>query len=204
LPSLLAGIRFLNQEDVGLIAIPCNTSHHWYEQLSAQSVAPILNIAQITVDAIPAKRFTRVAVFATRGTLASGLYGRELQRRCLAQVHLNDTLQDQVDACIRDVKGGEMRGAVRRLKSAAVGAATLGATALVLGCTELSVAAESAKRLELPATDSSHQLAAAAVEFGVRRQWNRIAPSKAGTAGLGAESSNSRPDAASVLLIGRT
>lgn len=172
LPHLLAGIEFLNQAGVGLIAIPCNTSHHWYEQLRARSAAPILHIAQVTVNSIPTENAHRVAVFATRGTLASGFYGRELQRRGLVTVQVDDALQGRVDACIRDVKAGEMRSAVRRLKSAAAGAAANGATALVLGCTELSVAADGAKRLELPVIDSSQQLAAAAVRFGVQRRWN--------------------------------
>src|SRR6185295_13188175 len=66
LPQLLAGIDFLNDAMVGVVAIPCNSSHHWYDQMSARAKAPILHIAKTCVGAI-ADPSLKVAVFATRG-----------------------------------------------------------------------------------------------------------------------------------------
>ena len=45
LPMLLSGIDFLNTSGVGVIAIPCNSSHHWYAQMSERSAVPILHKA---------------------------------------------------------------------------------------------------------------------------------------------------------------
>jgi aspartate racemase len=52
LPQLLEGIEKLNQAGASHIAIPCNTAHHWYPQLSAASDAPILHIVDATLDAL--------------------------------------------------------------------------------------------------------------------------------------------------------
>ncbi|MDB5874548.1 MAG: aspartate racemase, partial [Ramlibacter sp.] len=52
LPQLLKGIDFLNTAGVGVIAIPCNSSHHWYGQMVAKSGVPILHIARSCVAAI--------------------------------------------------------------------------------------------------------------------------------------------------------
>lgn len=172
LPRLLAGIEFLNRAGVGLIAIPCNSSHHWYEDLSARSRVPILHIAQISVAAVRPEADDRVAVFATRGTIVSGFYARELEFQRIIRVPLDGALQDSVDACIQDVKSGRLDSAVARLQSAAAVAAGLGATALIMGCTELCVAAEIAGTLELKTVDSSLELAAAAVKFAIERGWN--------------------------------
>lgn len=175
LPLLLEGIEFLNRGRVDVIAIPCNTSHHWYEALSARSAAPILHIAQVTVASIPLGADQRVAVFATRGTLASGFYARELQRRRVASFVVDEALQGQVDACIRDVKEGNVADGARRIGFAAAEAAAGGATALILGCTELSIAMAVVGPVDLPVFDSSQQLAAAAVRLGMQRGWNRAA-----------------------------
>jgi aspartate racemase len=81
LPFLLKGIEFLNSVKVGVIAIPCNSSHHWYEQMSAASKVPILHIAASCVAALGEEAGQRVAILATRGALASGFYQRALQER---------------------------------------------------------------------------------------------------------------------------
>ena len=52
LPLLLQGIDFLNACEVGVVAIPCNSSHHWYDELRQRSRAPILHIAHTCVAAI--------------------------------------------------------------------------------------------------------------------------------------------------------
>lgn len=177
LPQLLAGIDFLNHAGAGLIAIPCNTAHHWYEELSARSAAPILHIARVTANSIRlgGEGTVRVAVLATRGSLASGFYDRELERRGIACVPLNEGIQEHVDACIREVKAGAMRSAVSSLNSAVALAAGTGATAVITGCTELSVAAQSAGPMILDVFDSALALARAAVQFGLDRGWNRVA-----------------------------
>ena len=174
LPQLLAGIEILNQAAVGVIAIPCNSSHHWFDEMSRSSKAPLLHIAKACVEAIPSSGVSRVAIFATRGTLASGFYQRELLARGI-EFMLPDPVgaQDQVDSCIREVKAGHLGAGAKHLTEACRDVARQGATALILACTEMSLAGRHAEVSGLVLIDSSLELARASVAFSLARGWNR-------------------------------
>ena len=174
LPQLLAGIRFLNQIEVGVIAIPCNSSHHWYDDMSRSSPVPILHIAECCVKAIPAQAGGKVAVLATRGALASGFYQRELARRGIEHFlpGASDS-QVHVDDCIRAIKAGDLQGGGQHLELALRDAAESGAGAVIMGCTEIPIAARHADVHGLALIDSSLELARASVAFALERGWNR-------------------------------
>jgi len=174
LPQLLMGIDFLNGAKVGVIAIPCNSSHHWYEQLSARSHVPILHIAQTCVAAIPQDPGTTVAVLATRGALASGFYQRALQSRELRHLVPDpDGAQNDVDHCIREIKAGNFEAGGRHLASVLQVVAAAGATSVVMGCTEIPIAARHADTAGLRMVDSSLELARASVNYALERGWDR-------------------------------
>jgi len=180
LRALLAGIDVLNDADVGVIAIPCNSSHHWYAQIAAHSRAPVIHIAQSCVAAIATAsedRPVRVAVLATRGALASGFYQQALRERGIDfLVPDAATGQDHVDACIRAVKAGDVRAGAAAFELALQALAATGATAVIMGCTELPIAAHAAHAAEhsaLTLIDSSLELARATVAFALDKGWNK-------------------------------
>jgi aspartate racemase len=172
LPQLLAGIRMLNEIPVGVIAIPCNSSHHWYDEMSRGSKVPILHIARCCVEAIPPGK-GKVAIFATRGALVSGFYQRELAARRIDYL-LPDPEQGQqhVDDCIHAIKAGDFAAGALHLESACRDAAAAGASALIMGCTEIPIAARTADVHGLALIDSSLELARAAVAFALAQRWN--------------------------------
>ena len=174
LPQLLNGIRFLNDSGVGVIAIPCNSSHHWYEQMSRESAVPVLHIARACVEAVARAGARRAAIFATRGALASGFYQRELQAHGLDFIVPSEQgVQIDVDDCIRDVKGGQLVAAAAAMTRACKGALAQGADAVIMGCTELPVAVREAQTGALVLVDSSLELARASVAYGLARGWNK-------------------------------
>ncbi|MES3002154.1 MAG: amino acid racemase [Pseudomonadota bacterium] len=174
LPRLLEGIAFLNQVGVGVVAIPCNSSHHWYDQLSAASQAPILHIAQSCVAALGDEPGQRVAIFATRGALASGFYQRALADRGIGTfVPSASGGQMLVDECVRAVKAGDMRASGTALGHALGEAREQGVTAVIMGCTEIPIAARHTDSRGLRLVDSSLELARAVVNYGVERGWNK-------------------------------
>lgn len=174
LPQLLLGIEFLNKAGVGVIAIPCNSSHHWYEQMCQNSDVPILHIAQACIAAIPQQDTSRVAVFATRGALASGFYQRELNARGIQHMVPDpDKAQALVDQCIREIKAGLTEDGGRSLSGAFALAREQGATSVIMGCTEIPIAARCADPGGLQLVDSSLELARASVNFALARGWNR-------------------------------
>jgi aspartate racemase len=174
LPQLLQGIECLNEAQVGVIAIPCNSSHHWYAQMCERSKAPILHIASSCVAAIPEDGAPVVAVFATRGALASGFYQRALADRGIEHIVPEPGRpQELVDNCIREVKAGQVQAASVSLSQAFAAAQAQGATAVIMGCTEIPIAARSADARGLMLLDSSLELARASVNFALERRWNR-------------------------------
>jgi aspartate racemase len=172
LPQLLAGIDFLNQSGVGVIAIPCNSSHHWYAQMSARSKVPILHIAHACVAGIDAAD-GKVAVFATRGALASGFYQEALAAKGIGFMVPEDGGQTLVDSCIRQIKAGQLDEGGRSLGLALKQAKNEGAASVIMGCTEIPIAARHAEVLGLRLVDSSLELARASVNFALERGWNR-------------------------------
>jgi aspartate racemase len=176
LPRLLEGVAFMVQAGAGVIAIPCNSSHHWYDQMSAASPVPILHIGRTCVGAIIPGPGQRVAIFATRGALTSGFYQRELQHRGIEfLVPDSGHAQTLVDDCIREVKGGDMAASGRSLGAAFELAREQGATAVIMGCTEIPIAARHTSAQGLHLVDSSLELARAAVDYALERGWNRAA-----------------------------
>lgn len=176
LPALLANVDVLNHIGVGIVAIPCNSSHHWYPQIAQRSRAPVIHIAQCCVAAMSATPRARVAVLATRGALMSGFYQSALRERGIEFFVPDSAIgQDDVDACIRSVKAGDVPAGTAALDRALVAIAAAGATAVIMGCTEIPIAARAAAPMPLTLVDSSLELARATVAFALDKGWNRPA-----------------------------
>jgi aspartate racemase len=172
LPALLRGIDMLNRNEVELVVIPCNSAHHWYDAMCEQSRAPILHIAEASVAALPAG-IERVAVLATGGTYRCGLYQRMLAARGLESVEPDPGTQQHIDACIRDVKAGQIGASTEHLARALDWFVRRGAQAAILGCTELPLANERMIAPPIPMIDSTLELARATVSYGLSHGWNR-------------------------------
>jgi aspartate racemase len=174
LPGLIEGIEMLNRNGVGVIAVPCNSAHHWYAQMQARSAAPIVNIAEACVDAVP-ETARRVAVLATAGTLASGFYQAKLAARDIEPVLPGPAVQPLVTACIRAIKAGDVDEAALQLSAALAVLAAQRVSVAVMGCTEIPVAAQhllASSTSSFTLIDSSLELARATVAFGEARGWH--------------------------------
>ncbi|MBZ9853110.1 amino acid racemase [Mesorhizobium sp. CA13] len=145
LPSLKAAVSTLNALGVACIAMPCNTAHHWYEQLAASSQARIIHIA----DAVVAETHRslgrgKVTILATQGTLVSGFYRDKMLAAGFELCFPAGTeFQGRVDRAIGLVKRGSIAEAASETERALEIARSAGADTAVLGCTELSVVAAS-------------------------------------------------------------
>jgi aspartate racemase len=173
LDGLLNGIDMLNRNGVGLIAIPCNSAHHWHAQMLARSAAPILHIAEACVAAVPVSA-RRVAVLGTGGTLVSGFYQAALAARDLEPLLPDAGLQKHIAACIHEVKAGALEAAAAQLAIVLDALAAQGVGAAVMGCTEIPLAARHLPDPPFMLIDSSLELARATVSFAVARGWNRL------------------------------
>ena len=173
LPTLLLGLKRLQEAGALAIVIPCNTSHHWFDQLQAATPAPILHIADAALAALPTDP-RPVAILATRGALASGFYQRKLEARgqCWRQPTGN-TEQDAVDRAIACIKAGDPDAAGAAMATAWQHCADAGVGAAIMACTEIPLAALHAPPPPFALIDTNLELARCAVAHALARGWNR-------------------------------
>lgn len=177
LPHLLHGIDLLNDNKVGVIVVPCNSAHHWYTQLSQRAHVPIIHIAHACVERLAQSVGSRVLVLATRGALRSGFYQQALVQAGMVAVEPDpETEQPWVDDCIRQIKAGDLSAGAASLGRVLMQAKALDVTAVIMGCTEIPIAAQYCDDQGLQLADSSLTLAQAAVDYAVQRQWHRVMP----------------------------
>ena len=168
LPRMAAGLDLLARMGAQLIAIPCNTAHHYWAQLQAGVEIPVLNMITETVQAIRRDHpsVVRVGIMATSGTMAVGLYQDALRAAGLTPVEPTaDEVAQMMEAIYgeRGVKAGFETGLAKDLLLG-VGKALMdrGAQALILGCTEIPLAVHDGD-LPVPLIASNQILAEAAV-----------------------------------------
>lgn len=167
-PVMAGDARRLERFGVSFLVVPCNTAHHFTEQVVGAVSVPVLSIIDETV-AEAARRvpdLRRVGVLATSGTLHARVYHRALEACGVEPVQPSPEDQAIVMAIIYEqVKAGlpvdlaAFTGVMDRLRAA-------GAQVVVLGCTELSIVAADHGLLEADRTvvDSLDVLARRTIE----------------------------------------
>lgn len=150
-PVMADDARRLTALGVGFIVVPCNTAHFFTQEVEAASGVPVLSIVDETLDEVVARGDVgTVALLATSGTLASGVYQRAAQARGLRVVEPEPDEQVVVMSVIYDqVKAGRPAD-VPALTGVAEALLARGAQVALLGCTELSVVADEAGLLADP------------------------------------------------------
>ncbi|MFD0672628.1 aspartate/glutamate racemase family protein [Cohnella sp. GCM10027633] len=97
-------IRLLEHAGVSNIAIPCNTSHYFYQDMQAMTSVPIINMVDETLQEI-ARRYepgSKIGVLATNGTLRSGIYRQTCDKYKMRYHEIDDQMQADVMSIIYD------------------------------------------------------------------------------------------------------
>lgn len=139
LPTLVVMAHELESLGCTVLAMPCNTAHARYAELSQSlTSATLLNMIAIASQACKERRLERVGLFATRGTLKVGLYQDALKALNIAVVVPPEPVQANIDALIYSyVKKGRQPHPSYLQELLAVMQAE-GCDGILLGCTELS------------------------------------------------------------------
>ncbi len=169
LDAMIASGRRLAAAGAGVVVVPCNTAHLWFEELEQALGLPMLHLVDAAIaealDRVPADG--KVGLLATDATLASGLYLNRASpdgRRVRWLLPTASEMLDLVMPGIADVKAGAMASAAQRLAKAAQALRGRGARAIVLGCTEIPVVLDAAAA-GAPVIDATAALARRAVAW---------------------------------------
>jgi aspartate racemase len=173
LPALLASRDRLIAAGAVALAMPCNTAHYWYAQLSADCPVPFLSIVDASCDEVAdlAPPDSRVGLIATRGTLAGRVFDAPLVARGYAPLHCtDDELDTAVLPAIELVKVSRAEAAGRLLEPIVEALFQRGAAAVILACTEIPMALDAvASPLRARCVDTNRALARACV-----RLWEQL------------------------------
>ncbi|NEX59582.1 cysteate racemase [Noviherbaspirillum galbum] len=169
LPAMARGIKALNAAGATHIVIPCNTAHHWFDDLQACSEAPIIHIASASVEMMEAEgNVGIVGILATRGTWQARLYQERLDARGITCItNSDDEMLSLFTPGCYAVKRGRREEGGALLERAGEALLARGATRLILACTEVPVGFDAIQsRLSTISIDSNRALARACV-----REW---------------------------------
>ncbi len=139
LPVIIKTGQTLCQCGADLIAIPCVTSHYFYNEISRALCVPVINMAEET--AIEGARLgaTCVGIMATSGTVETGVLQKEFTKQNIKSVLPTSSSQEKVMYLIYEcVKAGRPIDPIC-FSEVASELFAAGAQKIILGCTELSV-----------------------------------------------------------------
>ncbi len=138
-PFMVEDAKLLEQYGADAIVIPCNTAHHFIEEVRRSVNVPVPSIITETVSHIAGNGHKKAAILATEGTVRSGAYQAEFERAGLEWA----VPDAEGQATVMDIIYGDVkRGVVpppEKLYAVADKLFEDGCTCAVLGCTELSL-----------------------------------------------------------------
>jgi aspartate racemase len=170
LPWLIRGINGLKRAGCGAIAIPCNTAHGWFQPMAAAAGVPILHIVDAAAADLRRIGIARgtIGLMGTTTTLAMRLYQQRLGAAGWDIIEPEPAQMDRlVTPAIASVKANRVVDAYQPLAEVVNSLAARGASAVVLGCTEipLGIQAGPAAALRVPLVDTIDALARAAINW---------------------------------------
>jgi aspartate racemase len=172
LPFLIRSAQLLEQSGAGIIAMPCNTSHHYLPQIQENVKIPIINMIEETCRALRSRlpRIKAVGLLATTGTLHSKIYERALGRFGVSVLAPSSSDQEKIQTAIAQVKAGIRDQSIKDLfESTGMQLMQSGAEAVILGCTEVPLAFDTGTA-NYPIFNTTLILAHAAVNWALEKK----------------------------------
>ena len=97
-------LEILERIGIDVVAIPCNTSHYFYDEFSKYTNLKIINMIEETILEIKRRGVKQVAVFGTIGTLNSKVYDKYAQKYGIEVKELSDEDKNSVMDIIYKIK----------------------------------------------------------------------------------------------------
>jgi aspartate racemase len=163
--SLIDGIKFLINSKVNLIAIPCVSSHLYYQELIEGFSIPILNIVDETTSYVANNKpeIQKIGILATTVTINKMLFTNAFNKFNIDTIVPRKEIQENsVMPAIYFIKAGEKKRATEMIDKAIRELVARGAQAIVAGCTEISLIANPGSS-SVPVIDALDCLADAVV-----------------------------------------
>lgn len=166
-PHLINMAKRLEIQGVDFLVIPCNTAHFYYDKIVTSVSVPVLNMVELTVNKILKQQpdVKAVGLLASTAVLMIDLYKKTLKAKSVAILYPENNLQNHVLNSIKRIKAGSYGSReLEIIQNAADYLVNIGAQAIIVGCTELSVISDKIF-FKRPMYDSSQVLAEEVVKI---------------------------------------
>lgn len=143
------------------LVIPCNTAHHYYQEVARAVDIPVLNMIELTAERICREHsgINKAGILASTAVLNIKLYHGYFADRGVQTLFPAPDAQADLMSLIRKIKAGQLSDdVIDHFEFAAENLKAQGAECLIVACTELSVLANMAQNA-LPIYDASQVLA---------------------------------------------
>ena len=132
--------KFLENGGCSFIAIPCNTSHYFYDKIQEKVDISIINMIHAAIEDVKDKNpdIKKIGILATDGTVYSDIYRKECEKFGIEAVYPDAEIQKIVmDIIYNQIKKGE-KGNLSDFEKIDEHLKKSGCEGAVLACTELS------------------------------------------------------------------
>lgn len=157
-PYILNDIENLEKLNCTHVAMICNTSHSFYEELKTKTKMEFINMPELTLERVNSLGFKKPGLMATEGTLETQVY-QKFNKFKLTLITPNSNIQKIVNDLIyeyvkknKNVPKEMFMKVIKYFKD-------LGCDSIILGCTELSVIIDDLKINDENIIDSTTVLA---------------------------------------------
>jgi len=141
LEPLISVAKTLESAGATCIALPCVTSHYFYDDLSKAVKVPILHIPNETAAVAKKRGIKKVCVLATEGTIKGKVFHTAFEKQGIEVLLPSDEMRSELMTIIYDVKRG-VEVFPEKLERIVEKTQNNGAEAVILGCTEFCVIAK--------------------------------------------------------------
>lgn len=166
-PVLQNMARKLESIGADFLAMPCNTSHHFLNDIRDVIKIPILDMIDLTVQTVISntENIHNVGILASTAVLNVNIYSRAFQKKGVDVIEPQDDQQQKIMDVIMAVKRNDVGGKLILTLSDVINELIdKGAEAIVIGCTEIS-AVIGQINLATPLYDASEILARKVVDM---------------------------------------
>lgn len=137
--ELTLSAKILKQAGADFIIVPCNTSHFYLQDISQETGIPILSMIHEVALQINDRKYNKVGLLATDGTIQTNLYGKAFRTAGVETlIPDNEGQRCVMDFIYNCIKSGNYDYDLHNLKCVLNTLYNKGAQTIVLGCTELS------------------------------------------------------------------
>ncbi|MBL8517668.1 MAG: amino acid racemase [Betaproteobacteria bacterium] len=166
LPMMLKAAQALQSVGATAIAMPCNTAHHWADELQGGLDIPLLHIADAVMDSLP-DDVRCFALLSTPATVEAGFYQRRFHSRGIDVLLPDADEGERLMAAIHLVKAGRLLDAQSTLVDIGIRLLARGADRLLLACTELPLLSPGTA-VEAQCVDPTDALARACIRHALQ------------------------------------